>query len=195
MKTQFPYDLSRLKINAQDPVEYERIQNDILRQAISRSTAIAEISEKRLAALTEMVERRTQIFSPTKGYSHQNYQRSLSMTQGPTASSCSYLFQLGLLGLLDLILFVCAAGTNYSLPLQILSAPTRPPENIGVYVSEDDGQLRAYINDLPSSTLKHLQLSIAQLQMMTVRTRVNDHKLIWFFLMLLHFRNLVSKSV
>lgn len=152
MKTQFPYDLSRLKINAQDPVEYERIQNDILRQAISRSTAIAEISEKRLAALTEMVERRTQIFSPTKGYSHQNYQRSLSMTQGPTASSCSYLFQLGLLGLLDLILFVCAAGTNYSLPLQILSAPTRPPENIGVYVSEDDGQLRAYINDLPSST-------------------------------------------
>ena len=85
MKFQFPKDLSLLKISAQDPIEFERVQNDMVRQALSRSAAVVESSEKRIIALAALVERRTQILSPTKGYSHEHYQRSLGMAHSSSS--------------------------------------------------------------------------------------------------------------
>ena len=150
MKFQFPQELSLLKISAQDPIEFERVQNDMVRQALSRSAAIVESSEKRIIALAALVERRTQILSPTKGYSHERYQRSLSIAQSSLNSEYLGFQDLRKHFIDESLLGNAFSNSHDSIP-EMASAVCPIPSSPDVYISEDDGMLRAYANGSPKT--------------------------------------------
>ena len=56
MKTEFPKNLTLLKSQAGDPIEIERIQNDLLRQALNNMSASVSEQTLQIKMLREKLE-------------------------------------------------------------------------------------------------------------------------------------------
>ncbi|KAF9065976.1 hypothetical protein BDP27DRAFT_1297792 [Rhodocollybia butyracea] len=90
MRSTFPTDLSLLKANAGNPLDLERLQNDILQRELSAMNATLQSQSAQISRLLQIVERRTEIFSPAKGYSIAKYHQSAT-TAGSTHSMSDLL--------------------------------------------------------------------------------------------------------
>lgn len=86
MKTDFRTSLSLLKSKEGSPVDLQRIQNESLRLALEEVRSLLVTSNLTLTALCQKMERRTNIFSPTKGFSNTTYQDSFNISIGGTTS-------------------------------------------------------------------------------------------------------------
>jgi hypothetical protein len=80
MKTEFPQNLVLLKSQAGDPIEIERIQNDLLRQAFNNVSALLSEQTLQIKILTEKLDRRTSVLSPTKSFSVDTYQQAFEIS-------------------------------------------------------------------------------------------------------------------
>jgi hypothetical protein len=83
MTTEYPAQLAILQAKQGNPVDLERMQNAILRRSLEELRALQAESNMQIQKLTQLVERRTQVFSPAKAYSHDTYNRRGNVT-------CSY---------------------------------------------------------------------------------------------------------
>ena len=111
MKTEFPQNLILLKSQAGDPIEIERIQNDILRQAFNNMSTLLSEQTLQIKILTEKLDRRTSVLSPTKSFSTETYQRSYDISNRTSPFLlrhfvCSTLFQSPRVRSLSLYLLV-----------------------------------------------------------------------------------------
>ena len=111
MKTEFPQNLILLKSQAGDPIEIERIQNDILRQAFNNVSTLLSKQTLQIKILTEKLDRRTSVLSPTKSFSTETYQRSYNISNRTSPFLlrhfvCSTLFQSPRVRSLSLYLLV-----------------------------------------------------------------------------------------
>ncbi len=69
MKDIFPVELKKLEDNASNPVDLARVQNEVLRQALERMNDTIQRQSVELSKLHEILDRRTAVMSPTKGFS------------------------------------------------------------------------------------------------------------------------------
>ncbi|KAJ7934437.1 hypothetical protein B0H13DRAFT_1591571 [Mycena leptocephala] len=76
MSTGYPAELSALQAAARNPVELERIQNVALVRALTGMNNILSAATNEIRELRAMLERRTAVFTPARGFSaavyHQN---------------------------------------------------------------------------------------------------------------------------
>jgi hypothetical protein len=76
MSTGYPAELSALQAAAGNPVELERIQNVALVRALTGMNNIISAATNEIRELRAMLERRTAVFTPARGFSaavyHQN---------------------------------------------------------------------------------------------------------------------------
>ena len=75
MKDIFPVELSKLEANAGSPIDLVRIQNEVLRQALEALKTTVEKQNMEVTKLHELLECRTAVMSPTKGFSIDTYQQ------------------------------------------------------------------------------------------------------------------------
>jgi hypothetical protein len=85
MATEYPGQLAILQAKQGNPVDLERMQNAILRRSLEELRALQAESNMQIQKLTQLIERRTQVFSPAKAYSHDTYNRRGNVT-------CLYTF-------------------------------------------------------------------------------------------------------
>ncbi|KAF9078501.1 hypothetical protein BDP27DRAFT_1309680 [Rhodocollybia butyracea] len=72
------------------PYLFQRLQNDILQRELSAMNATLQSQSAQISRLLQIVERRTEIFSPAKGYSIAKYHQSAT-TAGSTHSMSDLL--------------------------------------------------------------------------------------------------------
>jgi hypothetical protein len=73
MKTTSPLELSVLQANAGNPIDLACIQNDTLRLSLEEVRSLLSAQNNQLKQLTSIVQWRTAVLSPTKGYSNETY--------------------------------------------------------------------------------------------------------------------------
>ena len=73
MTTDCPSQLTILQAKQGSPVDLERMQNAILCHLLEELRALQVESNMQVHKLTQLIERRTQVFSPAKAYSHETY--------------------------------------------------------------------------------------------------------------------------
>lgn len=165
MKDEFPRCLSIIKAGAGDPLEIERLQNDILRQRISNLTSKVESQSTQIQALIIDFKRRTAALSPTQGFSSGDYHRTYSV------ASCKYLIIL----FMSFLFMICLSASQPT-PLPDVRLPEgydwprlesqdifeRPktPDNTGIYISHDDGGLRAFANESPRTPTERVKTQV-----------------------------------
>lgn len=79
MKNEFPSRLSVLQANAGSQIDFERIQNHELRVSLEEMRSLLQTTTNELTALRQLLQRRTECLSPTKGYSNSLYQQRLEV--------------------------------------------------------------------------------------------------------------------
>ena len=116
MKTEFPQNLALLKSQAGDPIEIERIQNDLLRQALNNMSASVSEQTLKIKMLREKLERRTAVLSPTKSFSVDAYQRSFEISsRKPSSLSRYFSSSIPYPRVLKFISPACIYGYGYTL--------------------------------------------------------------------------------
>lgn len=80
MKTTFPSELSALQAAAGNPVDLQRIQDQLTRQSLEEVRSLMHNSNLVIAKLEQTVDRRTSVLSPTKGFSAATYSQSGKLT-------------------------------------------------------------------------------------------------------------------
>lgn len=73
MSTTFRSDLSILKASAGSPVDLQRIENETIRVALEEQRVLLSSQATQLKRLTDIIQRRTTVLSPTQGYSQEQY--------------------------------------------------------------------------------------------------------------------------
>lgn len=73
MRNEYPRSLRILQLKAGDPVQFERVQNVLIREGLEGISAILSQTNMRLEAMNMKLERRTAMLSPTKSYSTEIY--------------------------------------------------------------------------------------------------------------------------
>jgi hypothetical protein len=76
MMNVFPKELAALKANIGSPIDLVRIENEQLRQVLQSLRDIIDNQNVELTKLRELLERRTSVMSPTKGFSLETYHRT-----------------------------------------------------------------------------------------------------------------------
>ena len=94
MKTEFLQNLTLLKSQAGDPIEIERIQNDLMRQALNNMSASLAEQTVQIKILNEKLDRRTAVLSPTKSFSVDTYQCSFEISSRKPSSLSRHFFVL-----------------------------------------------------------------------------------------------------
>jgi hypothetical protein len=80
MKTEFPQNLMLLKSQAGDPLEIERLQNSLLKGALDNMYALLAEQTLQIKMMSEKLDRRTAVLSPTKLFSVDTYQRTFEIS-------------------------------------------------------------------------------------------------------------------
>uniref|UniRef100_A0A8H8CI32 XPG-I domain-containing protein n=1 Tax=Psilocybe cubensis TaxID=181762 RepID=A0A8H8CI32_PSICU len=83
MKTEYPTSLAHLQANAGSTVDLERIQNNLLRLSLEEMRALLATQAAELKEMRLLIQRRTDVLSPTKGFSNLSYQHSLNVSKVP----------------------------------------------------------------------------------------------------------------
>ncbi|KAJ7125542.1 hypothetical protein C8R43DRAFT_1240832 [Mycena crocata] len=146
MKDVFPVELKRLKDSESNPLDLSRIQNEALRLSLEEVRAqlekqnrILDEQSHTLAELLTIVNRRTALLSPAKGYS--------SDTLLPAVTQPAPFYD--------------AENPFYVHPTQPLphgqplDSDIRASEDTGVYELEDGTSLRAFISPSPTRSDRH----------------------------------------
>lgn len=76
MKGTFPSELALLQAKAGSPLDLARIQSELIRQSLEEVRSLWYTATMELGKLRELLERRTAVLSPTKGFSVQQYSES-----------------------------------------------------------------------------------------------------------------------
>lgn len=95
MKHGFPNSLAILNANAGSRVDLQRIQNQTLRLALEETRSLLAAQSVQLAELTRLqkiVEQRTQVLSPAKGYSALRYLSRIATTSEGAVVNFSKFF-------------------------------------------------------------------------------------------------------
>jgi hypothetical protein len=69
----FPVELERIQASMGSPVDLQRLQNEVLQQALEESQSIQSQLLTRLEYLTMIIERRTAVLSPATGFTNEGY--------------------------------------------------------------------------------------------------------------------------
>jgi len=148
MKTEFPQSLALLKAQAGDPLETERIQNSLLQRALDNVYTLLAEQTLQIKVLSQKLDRRTAVLSPTKSFSTDTYQHSYDISKRKS-SSClrHFVFQFPIAESLS-------SFPSRQPTFTIDNPPTTPTrsntsEDTGIYISEDDGLPRAFVNGSP----------------------------------------------
>ena len=164
MSKEYPSQLAILQAKQGSPVDLEHMQNAILRRSLEELRALQAESNMQIHKLTQLIECRTQVFSPAKAYSHETYNSRgksipvhlcLSYTKGCTAFA---------LGSADENPFAQLSATS-SQPSLLQTPPrlwldppafidedTRTLEDTGIYETEEE-TLRAFVCPSPKSRI------------------------------------------
>jgi hypothetical protein len=89
MKTTFPSELTILQSAAGNPVDMARIADAALRQSLEEMRAQLSSQQVKMAQMMRLLERRTAVLSPAKGYSNAAYAASCMLYHYPTDSESS----------------------------------------------------------------------------------------------------------
>jgi len=163
MSKEYPSQLAILQAKQGSPVDLERMQNAILRQSLEELRALQAESNMQIYKLTQLIERRTQVFSPAKAYSHETYNsRGKLIISVHLHLSCTKALTAFALGSADEIPFAqLSATSSQSFMLQtpprlrldppaFIDEDTRILEDTGVYETEEKS-LRAFACPSPKS--------------------------------------------
>ena len=82
MTTEFATNLALLQAKQGSPIDLQRIQNESLRLALEEVRSLLTEQKMALHALTQKLERRTSVLSPTKAFSNELYDSRLELAQG-----------------------------------------------------------------------------------------------------------------
>ncbi|KAH9474890.1 hypothetical protein JR316_0013358 [Psilocybe cubensis] len=158
MKHQFPSDFSVLKANAGSRVDLQRIQNQLLQLALEETRSLLASQSVQLAEVAriqKIVEQRTQVLSPAKGYSATHYSSRMA-----TASTSAVHKPLPALQLTTVAHETLESATTAA------NLPFYNSENddTGVYMAEN-GEFRAFANGSPKTPTctirrKHSQVDL-----------------------------------
>lgn len=80
MKTEFPQNLMLLKSQAGDPLEIECLQNSLLKGALDNMYALLAEQTLQIKMMSEKLDCRTAVLSPTKSFSIDTYQRTFEIS-------------------------------------------------------------------------------------------------------------------
>jgi hypothetical protein len=92
MKTEFPQNLALLKSQAGDPLEIERLQNSLLKGALDNVYAVLAEQTLQIKMLSQKLDRRTAVLSPTKSFSVDTYQRTFEISSRKSSSFLIHFF-------------------------------------------------------------------------------------------------------
>lgn len=67
MRSTFPAELTLLRAAAGSPIDLQRIQDEVMRRAIADMHSVMTSHSNQLLKLAAQVDRRTAVFSPTRG--------------------------------------------------------------------------------------------------------------------------------
>jgi len=76
MATTYQSELCALQAQQGSPIDIQRIQDQMIRTAIEEVRALQSKHTNEIGSLIQLMERRTSVFSPTKGFSTESYHRS-----------------------------------------------------------------------------------------------------------------------
>lgn len=71
----FPTQLALVQAHAGNPVDLARLQDTTLRTALEELRALAASQNHELRQLRQLLERRTGVLSPSKGFSNDTYSK------------------------------------------------------------------------------------------------------------------------
>lgn len=96
MSVVYPAQMSDLHSRSRQPVDLQRVQNDSIRDELTASRLKISQLEMALQDMTQLLKRRTQGFSPSLGFTHQEFFGSKGMYYRAQMSSLyvTYVFQL-----------------------------------------------------------------------------------------------------
>jgi hypothetical protein len=92
MKTEFPQNLALLKSQAGDPLEIERLQNSLLKGALDNVYAVLAEQTLQIKMLSQKLDRRTAVLSPTKSFSVDTYQRAFEISSRKSFSFLRHIY-------------------------------------------------------------------------------------------------------
>ncbi|KAJ7620056.1 hypothetical protein FB45DRAFT_1093981 [Roridomyces roridus] len=84
MKTTFPSELALLQAKEGSPEAILQVENAILRRALEDLHKLASKSDSKLDNLAAMIERRTAVLSPAKGFSSTSYHHAVTSFSSPS---------------------------------------------------------------------------------------------------------------
>ncbi|KAF5336960.1 hypothetical protein D9611_002923 [Ephemerocybe angulata] len=128
MRTTFQEELLMSQVQAGEPIALQRVEGALVNMDIQQLRTTVASQTVEVIKLRQMIERRTQHFSPTKGFSAQLYENRVSSLSYPSKSYSR-----------------TPSTPPPSQPLAVLSDAGEPT---GVYATPDAG-LRAFVNDSP----------------------------------------------
>lgn len=73
----FPNELAVLKANAGSPVDLQRLQKRTLQLALEEVRSVQVNQAVTIQKISTLLERRTAVLSPTKGFSQDSYYQSM----------------------------------------------------------------------------------------------------------------------
>lgn len=76
MRNTFPSEFSALKASEGSPVDLQRIANESLRKALEEMRCLLVSQSSEMKAMRLMLQRRTAVLSPSKGFSNEAYYNS-----------------------------------------------------------------------------------------------------------------------
>ena len=76
MRVEYPARLAEAVSQQAEPIDLSRLQDDAQRRALEQVRAALCAMKDKMETMHDTVERRTAVFSPAKGYSHQLYTQS-----------------------------------------------------------------------------------------------------------------------
>lgn len=160
MTAEYPEQLTTLQANQGSAVDLERLQNAVLRRSLEELRSLQADSNIQLRKLMSLMERRTQVLSPAKAYSHETYtNRGQRICIGNIIRSddTQCLAVVSSISDINSDPFLDAPSTSSTMPSRvrydpppIISQATRELEDTGIYET-DDQALRAYVCPSPKS--------------------------------------------
>ncbi|KDR69528.1 hypothetical protein GALMADRAFT_230698 [Galerina marginata CBS 339.88] len=148
MRNTFPIQLATIDSNVADPVNLERLQNEILRKSLeqlrqesSLQNQVLRNSMVQIEELKKIIHRRTLQWTPAKAIPY-NKDYTSHQSSGVVASVSRQLeFQVD-------ACYPPSAATNLE-PAHVIDSETRASEDTGVYCANDDS-LRGFVVPSPS---------------------------------------------
>ncbi|KAJ7210917.1 hypothetical protein GGX14DRAFT_394536 [Mycena pura] len=141
MKETFPVELKRLEDSALNPLDLSRIQNEALRLSLEEVRVQLAKQSRTLDQVLTTLNRRTAILSPAKQYLDQSRESAILQSVPLYDADPENPFII---------------HTDFTLPsfpphsTQIIDPKTRASEDTGVYETDDNGSLRAFISPSPT---------------------------------------------